>query len=38
MQRYRDQQAHGIALHPGILPSLQPWAKRLGVGVPDAGR
>jgi LDH2 family malate/lactate/ureidoglycolate dehydrogenase len=38
MQRYRDQQAHGIALHPGILPSLQPWAEKLGVGVPDAAR
>ena len=38
MKRYRDQQAHGIALHPGILPSLQPWAEKLGVDVPAAAR
>jgi L-lactate dehydrogenase len=38
MKRYRDQQAHGIALHPGILPSLQPWADKLGVAVPNPTR
>jgi LDH2 family malate/lactate/ureidoglycolate dehydrogenase len=38
MKRYREQQAHGIALHPGIFPSLQPWAEKLGVAVPDPMR
>jgi len=36
MKRYREQQAHGIALHLGILPSLEPWAAKLGVAVPAA--
>ncbi len=36
MKRYRDQQAHGVALFPTILPSLEPWASRLGVAVPGA--
>jgi L-lactate dehydrogenase len=36
MKKYRDQQAHGIALHPGIMPSLHPWAEKLGVAVPRA--
>ena len=36
MKRYREQQANGIAPHPGILPSLQPWAEKLQVAMPDA--
>lgn len=36
LKRYRDQQANGVALHPGILPLLQPWAEKLGVAVPAA--
>jgi len=34
MQRYRDQQAHGVALFEGILPSLAPWSEKLGVAMP----
>ena len=29
MKRYREQQANGVAPHPGIMPSLQPWAEKL---------
>jgi len=36
MQQYRDQQAHGVALFDGIMPSLLPWADKLGV-TPPAG-
>jgi L-lactate dehydrogenase len=33
--KLRDQQlADGVALHPEILPSLRPWAERLGVALP----
>ncbi len=35
MRRYRDQQANGVALFEGILPSLLPWAEKLGVAVPS---
>jgi LDH2 family malate/lactate/ureidoglycolate dehydrogenase len=31
---YREQQAHGVALHPTILPALAPWAGRYNVHVP----
>ena len=34
MKRYRDQQAHGVELFDGILPSLQPWGAKLGVALP----
>jgi L-lactate dehydrogenase len=30
----REQLASGVALHPGILPALQPWAERLSVKPP----
>ena len=30
----REQLAHGIALHPTILPALEIWAGKLGVPVP----
>jgi L-lactate dehydrogenase len=31
----REQLAHGLALHPTILPSLEPWAAKLGVAMPS---
>jgi hypothetical protein len=34
MKRYREQMANGVALFPTIMPSLQPWAERLGVIAP----
>jgi L-lactate dehydrogenase len=34
LRRYRDQQAHGVALYPTIMPALEPWAAKLGVAVP----
>jgi LDH2 family malate/lactate/ureidoglycolate dehydrogenase len=34
IRRYREQTTHGVALFPGILPSLQPWADKLGVALP----
>jgi LDH2 family malate/lactate/ureidoglycolate dehydrogenase len=36
MQQFRDQQANGVALFDGIMPSLVPWAGKLGVAVPAA--
>ena len=30
----REQLARGVALHPGILPALRPWAEKLGVELP----
>lgn len=37
LTRKREQLAHGVALHPAILPALQPWASRLGVPPPPEG-
>jgi L-lactate dehydrogenase len=34
MQRYREQQANGVALYPTIMPALEQWAEKLGVTVP----
>ena len=34
MRRYRDQLAHGVALHAAIMPSLTPWSEKLGVAMP----
>jgi LDH2 family malate/lactate/ureidoglycolate dehydrogenase len=31
LARWRDQSENGVALHPTILPSLAPWAEKLGV-------
>ena len=31
----RKQRAEGVALHPTILPALQPWAERYGVPLPQ---
>ena len=36
MKRYRDQQANGVALFAGILPSLAPWSEKLQVAMPAA--
>ncbi len=36
MQRYRAQQADGVALYPTIMPALAPWAEKLGVAPPAA--
>jgi L-lactate dehydrogenase len=30
----REQLAHGVALHPSILPALAPWTVKLGVPLP----
>lgn len=34
MKRFREQTANGVALHPLILPSLAPWAEKLGIAAP----
>jgi len=34
LQRRREQLAHGVVLHPAILPALQPWGEKLGVAPP----
>ncbi len=34
LQLRRRQLAEGVALHPGIMPALQPWAAKLGVALP----
>ena len=34
LRLYRMQQAEGVALYPGILPALAPWAEKLGVSPP----
>lgn len=35
LRRRAEQLAHGVELHPSILPALQPWAARLSVGLPN---
>lgn len=32
----REQRERGVALHPGVLEALQPWAGKLGVEMPPA--
>lgn len=34
MARRAEQRAKGVALHPGVLPSLKPWCEKLGVAAP----
>ena len=34
LQRRRDAIAHGVALYPAILPSLEPWAQKYQVARP----
>jgi L-lactate dehydrogenase len=36
MRRLREHRAHGVALYPTIMPSLVPWAEKLGVAAPPA--
>ena len=36
IKRRRDQTANGVALFPAIMPSLQPWAEKMGVALPAA--
>jgi LDH2 family malate/lactate/ureidoglycolate dehydrogenase len=31
MARFREQRAHGVRLHPTIMPALEPWCAKLGV-------
>lgn len=34
LRRRREQLAGGVELYPGVMDSLAPWAKKLGVAVP----
>jgi L-lactate dehydrogenase len=34
LRRRADQLAHGVALHPTIMPALTAWAEKLGVSAP----
>jgi L-lactate dehydrogenase len=34
LERYRAQQAEGIELYPGIMPSLATWSERFGIEPP----
>lgn len=34
LARRRDQLAHGVALHPSILPALAPWTVKRGIPLP----
>ena len=34
--RKREQLRDGVALHPGIMPALQPWADKLSLELPVA--
>jgi LDH2 family malate/lactate/ureidoglycolate dehydrogenase len=36
LARKREQLAAGVALHPSILPALEPWARRFGLPPPPA--
>ena len=36
MKRRREQLANGVALYPAIMPALDPWAAKLGIGLPLA--
>ena len=37
LRRRREQLLNGVELHPGIMPTLEPWAKKLGVSIADFG-
>lgn len=34
LRRRAEQLAHGVMLHPSILPALAPWTVKLGVALP----
>lgn len=36
LARRAEQLARGVALHPGIMPALQPWAEKFQLSVPSA--
>lgn len=36
LARRAEQLAHGVTLHPSILPAIAPWAETLGVKLPPA--
>ena len=36
LARKREQLQHGVALHPGIMPTLEPWAQRWEIRLPDS--
>jgi LDH2 family malate/lactate/ureidoglycolate dehydrogenase len=38
MKRHREQMSGGVALFPTIMPSLQPWAEKLQVSLPEAAQ
>lgn len=38
LRRRERALAEGVALHPAILPQLEPWAAKLGVPLPPATR
>jgi LDH2 family malate/lactate/ureidoglycolate dehydrogenase len=37
LRRRADQLQNGVELHPSIMPSLAPWAEKLGVSIADCG-
>lgn len=37
LRRRADQFAHGVTLHPSILPALEPWSRKLDVQISDFG-
>jgi L-lactate dehydrogenase len=37
LRRRAEQLVDGVALHPSIMPALEPWAQKLGVSPPDFG-
>lgn len=37
LKRRAEQIRTGVALHPDIMPSLQPWAEKLRVTLPEPG-
>jgi LDH2 family malate/lactate/ureidoglycolate dehydrogenase len=36
LARKQEQLQFGVALHPGIMPALQPWASKLSLTLPSA--
>lgn len=36
LRRRAEQLLHGVALHPGILPALRPWAEKAGLELPES--
>ena len=35
LRRKREQLSTGVALHPGIMPALKPWAERFRLNLPE---